>query len=270
MSKKSAHKTDLRNGLYFIPLGGSEQFGVNLNVYAVDGELLAVDCGIGFADERLPGIDIILPDPAFLEGRVADLKGLIITHAHEDHVGAVAYLWKRFKCPIYTTPFTAAVLNEKFREADVRGAQVIVCKPMKMVEIGPFKTQFIPVSHSIPDACALFIETKYGNVLHSGDWNLDPSPVVSHSTNPKVFQEIGDKGVLAYIGDSTNAEVPGRAGSESETEAGLIAEFKKCKGRIAVTIFSSNIGRIVSIVNAGRACGREVGVIGRSLFERSS
>ena len=267
MSKKSAHKTDLRNGLYFIPLGGSEQFGVNLNVYAVDGELLAVDCGIGFADERLPGIDIILPDPAFLEGRVADLKGLIITHAHEDHVGAVAYLWKRFKCPIYTTPFTAAVLNEKFREADVRGAQVIVCKPMKMVEIGPFKTQFIPVSHSIPDACALFIETKYGNVLHSGDWNLDPSPVVSHSTNPKVFQEIGDKGVLAYIGDSTNAEVPGRAGSESETEAGLIAEFKKCKGRIAVTIFSSNIGRIVSIVNAGRACGREVGVIGRSLHK---
>ena len=267
MSKKSAHKTDLRNGRYFIPLGGSEQFGVNLNVYAVDGELLAVDCGIGFADERLPGIDIILPDPAFLEGRVADLKGLIITHAHEDHVGAVAYLWKRFKCPIYTTPFTAAVLNEKFREADVRGAQVIVCKPMKMVEIGPFKTQFIPVSHSIPDACALFIETKYGNVLHSGDWNLDPSPVVSHSTNPKVFQEIGDKGVLAYIGDSTNAEVPGRAGSESETEAGLIAEFKKCKGRIAVTIFSSNIGRIVSIVNAGRACGREVGVIGRSLHK---
>ena len=267
MSKKSAHKTDLRNGLYFIPLGGSEQFGVNLNVYAVDGELLAVDCGIGFADERLPGIDIILPDPAFLEGRVADLKGLIITHAHEDHVGAVAYLWKRFKCPIYTTPFTAAVLNEKFREANVRGAQVIVCKPMKMVEIGPFKTQFIPVSHSIPDACALFIETKYGNVLHSGDWNLDPSPVVSHSTNPKVFQEIGDKGVLAYIGDSTNAEVPGRAGSESETEAGLIAEFKKCKGRIAVTIFSSNIGRIVSIVNAGRACGREVGVIGRSLHK---
>ncbi len=251
-------------GLYFIPLGGSEQFGVNLNVYECDGELLAVDCGIGFADERFPGIDLLLPDPAYLEERRKKLKGLIITHAHEDHVGAVAYLWKRLKCPIYTGEFTAAVLREKFKEENIK-AKITVVEGNKAVNIGGFDVQFVPVAHSVPNTMSLIIETSYGRVIHSGDWNLDPDPIVGRPTDPRPFQAAGEKGVLAYIGDSTNAGVKGRAGSESEVETGLAEEFKACKGKIAVTVFSSNIGRVISITRAARDVGRSVCVIGRSL-----
>jgi ribonuclease J len=252
-------------GLYFIPLGGCEQFGVNLNVYACDGEYIAVDCGIGFTGGAMPGIDIMLPDPAFLAERKKSLKALIITHAHEDHIGAVAHLWKYLQCPIYTTPFTAGVLSEKFKDNNLKNVPVTVCAPGKVVKMGKFSVNFVPVSHSIPDSCALFIETPHGNVLHSGDWNLDPTPMAGYTTDPATFKSIGDQGVVAYIGDSTNAEVPGVAGTEADIEAGLIKEFKKCRGRIGITIFSSNIGRIISIAKAAKACGRQVGVVGRSL-----
>lgn len=264
MSKADKTYSD---GLYFIPLGGSEQFGANLNIYMSRGQLLAVDCGIGFADERFPGIDLLLPDPSFVEERREKLQGLIITHAHEDHIGAVAHLWKRFQCPIYTTKFTAAVLREKLNEAGLKGVPVHIVKPGGHADIGIFRVDFIPVAHSVPDACALVIETPEGRVLHSGDWNLDPSPVTGVPTDEKRFREAGDRGIIAYVGDSTNAEVPGRAGSERNVETGLEAEFAKCKGRIAVTIFSSNIGRVISIMRAAKACGREVAVVGRSLHK---
>jgi ribonuclease J len=265
MSKHSNIKDLDRDALYFIPLGGSEQFGVNLNVYATGGELLAVDCGLGFADEHYPGIDLLLPDPTYLEDNREYLKALIITHAHEDHIGAVAYLWDRLGCPIYASPFAAAVLRQKLEEKPLRKVPIHVIKPMDVVDIGKFKVQFLPVSHSIPESMALVIETKPGRVVHSGDWNLDPKPVINKPTDAALFKSIGDKGVLAYIGDSTNAEVPGRAGSESDVEKGLAAEFKNHKGRIAVTIFSSNIGRIESISRAAQSCGRRVGILGRSL-----
>ena len=255
----------LNEGLHFIPLGGSEQFGVNLNVYTCDGDLLAVDCGIGFANEYHPGIDLLLPDPGFIEDNQKNLKALIITHAHEDHVGAVAYLYSRFNCPIYTTPVTAVVLEAKLKEANVKNAQINVCQPLDWIKAGKFRVQFIPVSHSIPDTSSLLIETSYGQVLHSGDWNLDPAPVIGYATDSAPFKAAGDEGVLAYIGDSTNSEVPGRSGSESVIEGGLEREFRKCKGRAAVTIFSSNIGRVISIARAAQKCGREVGVVGRSL-----
>ncbi|MCF8495153.1 MAG: ribonuclease J [Alphaproteobacteria bacterium] len=256
--------------LHFIPLGGAEQFGVNLNVYATQGQFLAVDCGIGFADERFPGIDLLLPDPAFLEAQGENLKGLIITHAHEDHIGGVAYLWERLECPIYTTPFTATVLRRKLEDAGVRKVPVHVVKPMDTVKIGPFSVQFVPVAHSIPDACALFIDTSHGKIVHSGDWNLDPRPVTGKPTDPAPFREAGAKGVLAYIGDSTNAAVPGVAGSESDVETGLEAQFRTCTGRIAVTIFSSNIGRIISIARAAKKSGRSVAIVGRSLHRMLS
>ena len=256
----------LHKGLYFIPLGGSEQFGVNLNVYACDGQLLVVDCGLGFAGDRMPGIDLLLPDPKFLEDNQDKLQALIITHAHEDHIGAVAYLWKRFACKIYTTPFTAVILEEKLKEAGLKNVPVAICKPLHQVTAGKFSVKFLPVSHSIPDTCALVIETPHGNVLHSGDWNLDPDPVAGYSTDSAAFKEAGKQGIIAYVGDSTNAEVPGRTGSESTTQEGLEKEFKKCKGRIAVTIFSSNIGRIISIAKAAKKCGRQVGIVGRSLY----
>ena len=253
------------DGLFFVPLGGSEQFGVNLNAYICNGEILAVDCGIGFADERFPGIDLLLPDPLFLEQHVDELKGLIITHAHEDHIGAVAYLWERLQCPIYCSPFTASVLYKKFEERNLRKVPIEVIEPSGFAKIGAYDVQFVPVSHSVPDTCSLIIETPEGRVVHSGDWNLDPAPVTGEPTREDLFRAAGDKGVLAYIGDSTNAEVGGYSGSEADVAKGLEAEFAKCNGKIAVTIFSSNIGRVKSIVRAAQACDRQVGVIGRSL-----
>ncbi len=254
-----------KNGLYFIPLGGSEQFGINLNVYVCNQQFLAVDCGMGFADERFPGIDIVLPDPAFLEENKKKLKGMIITHAHEDHIGAVSHLWPWFECPLYATPFTASVLRKKLEESGIYDAKINQIEPFTQVQIGTFGVQFIPVSHSVPDSCALMIRTELGNILHSGDWNLDPNPVVGQKTDEKTFRTFGEEKILAYIGDSTNALVPGFSGSEREVSKGLHEEFKNCKGRIAVTLFSSNIGRMISIAEAAKKTGRHVTVVGRSL-----
>ncbi|MFN3827586.1 MAG: ribonuclease J [Micavibrio sp.] len=257
--------------IYFIPLGGSEQFGVNFNLYAYNGQWLAVDCGMGFADERLPGIDIVLPDPAFIEPFRKDLVGLVITHAHEDHIGAVAHLWPRLKCPIYCTEFTASVLKRKIDEVPAsREAQIHIINAGKGTKAGAFGLQFINVSHSIPDTAALLIETKAGNVFHSGDWNLDPTPVLGKGTDADAIREIGKKGVLAYVGDSTNAEVNGRTGSEAEVEKGLAKLFRECKGRIGITIFASNIARVQSIVKAAQASDRRVALVGRSLHSMVS
>lgn len=255
-----------KDELYFIPLGGAEQFGVNLNVYGYQGKWLAIDCGLGFADERFPGIDILLPDPAFVEERRKDLTGLIITHAHEDHIGAVQHLWPRLKCPIYASAFTAAVLRKKMSENPAcRDAEVIEIKAGETLSLKPFKITFTPVTHSVPETSALMIETDVGNILHSGDWNLDPAPTIGQPTNPEPFKKFGEKGVLAYIGDSTNAEVEGMSGSEGDVEKGLAALFKECGGRIAVTIFASNIGRLRSICLAAKESGRQVALLGRSL-----
>lgn len=255
-----------KDELYFIPLGGAEQFGVNLNVYGYQGKWLAIDCGLGFADERFPGVDILLPDPKFIEERKKDLLGLIITHAHEDHIGAVQHLWARLRCPIYASPFTAAVLRRKLSENPAcRDAEVIDIEPNGSVSLKPFKIKFTPVSHSVPDTCALFIETDVGNILHSGDWNLDPTPAIGDPIDSKPFIEFGKKGVLAYVGDSTNAEVEGSSGSEEDVHRGLSALFKECNGRIAITTFASNIGRLRSICLAAKESGRQVGLLGRSL-----
>ncbi len=255
-----------KDELYFIPLGGAEQFGVNLNVYGYQNKWLVIDCGLGFADERFPGIDILLPDPKFIEERKKDVVGMIITHAHEDHIGAVAHLWPRFRCPIYASPFTAAVLRKKMSENPAcRDAEVIEVGAHEKITLKPFTITFTPVTHSVPQTAALFIETDVGNVVHSGDWNLDPNPTIDRPTDPAPFQKFGQKGVLAYIGDSTNAEVDGVSGSEDDVEKGLAALMKECKGRIAVTIFASNIGRLKSICLAAQESGRQVALMGRSL-----
>ncbi len=252
--------------LYFIPLGGAEQFGVNLNVYGYQGKWLIVDCGMGFADDRFPGIDILLPDPKFIEQRKKDVVAMIITHAHEDHIGAVAQLWPRFRCPIYATAFTATVLRRKMSENPLcRDAEIIEMDFGVREKFGPFTGTFTQVTHSVPQTAALFLETDVGNIVHSGDWNLDPEPMLDLPTDPVPFQKFGEKGVLAYIGDSTNAEVEGLSGSEGDVEKGLATLFGECKGRIAVTIFASNIGRIRSICHAAKASGRKVALLGRSL-----
>lgn len=258
-------KAEYGDDFYFLPLGGSEQFGVNLNVYMCNGDMIAIDCGIGFADERFPGIDLLLPDPQFLDDHQDDLKGMIITHAHEDHVGAVARLWDRFQCPLYATEFTAAVLKKKLSEQGLRKVEVNVIEANVPFHLGAFEVQPIHVSHSVPQSVSLLLKTKHGNVLHSGDWNLDPAPTVGSPTDEAGFKAAGEQGILAYIGDSTNAEVNGYSGSEADVAKGLEAEFKNHKGKIAVTTFSSNIGRVHSIAKAAQAAGRQVAVIGRSL-----
>ena len=247
-------------------MGGCGQFGANLTVYGHDGDWLAIDCGIGFADD-LPGVDILLPDVSWLEERAEDLKGLIITHAHEDHIGAVAWLWPRLKCPVYTTAFTAAVLRRKLMERGLLDeVEVIEFEPNKdPLQIGTFTVSALSVTHSIPETVSLMLETDAGRVVHTGDWNLDPQPVVGQATNLDRFSEWGDAGILAVIGDSTNAPIPGRSQSESEAAKGLEKVFAECKGKIAVTIFSSNISRIISIANAAKANDRHVALIGRSL-----
>ncbi len=263
MSKFNKDNLNPKN-IYFIPLGGSEQFGVNFNLYAYDNSFLAIDCGIGFADHRFPGIDILLPDPQYIADQSEKLAGLIITHAHEDHIGAVPHLWPRLQCPIYCTEFTAMVLRRKFEEyPKCKKAKIHVVKAGESVQIGPYKAHFIPVAHSIPDTASIVLETKVGKVVHSGDWNLDPTPVIGARTEEKNFK--AHKGALAYVGDSTNANVEGRSVSEKDVEAGLAEVFKGCKKRIAVTIFSSNVGRMRSIIKAAEANGRSVALIGRSL-----
>ena len=260
-----------KDELYFIPLGGAEQFGVNLNVYGYQNKWLVVDCGLGFADEKFPGIDILLPDPKFIEERKKDIAAMIITHAHEDHIGAVAHLWPRLRCMIYATPFTAAVLRKKMSENNAcRDAEIIEVSFNKPINMKPFRVTFTPVTHSVPQTAALFIETDAGNIVHSGDWNLDPKPTIDQPTDPVPFQEFGKKGVLAYIGDSTNAEVEGTSGSEDDVEQGLSAVFKECEGRIAVTMFASNIGRLKSICLAAKENGRQVALLGRSLHSMTS
>jgi ribonuclease J len=270
-NKEKVGKATFAKGFHFIPLGGSEEFGVNFNLYACDGKWMIFDCGIGFADHRFPGVDILLPDPSFIEDYKDDILGMVITHAHEDHVGAVPYLWPRLKCPIYCTKFTAAVLRAKFNDfPDCKKAKIIEIDTEHELELAPFKCKFIHVAHSIPQAVSTVIETSYGRVVHSGDWNLDPAPVIDTPTDEAAFRAAGDKGVLAYIGDSTNAPQAGRAGSEADVIIGLEQVFSGAPGRILVTIFASNIGRVQSICQAAQKVGRSVCLLGRSLHRMTS
>lgn len=264
-------KASFAEGFHFIPLGGSEEFGVNFNLYACDGKWMIFDCGIGFADQRFPGVDILLPDPSFIEDYKSDILGMVITHGHEDHVGAVPYLWPRLKCPIYCTKFTAAVLRAKMNERpECKGAKIIEISTERELELAPFKFKFIHVSHSIPQAVATVIKTAHGNVLHSGDWNLDPTPVIDKPTDEAALRKAGDEGILAYIGDSTNAPQAGRGGTEADVVVGLERVFAEAPGRILVTIFASNVGRIQSICQAAEKTGRSVCMLGRSLHRMTS
>ncbi len=257
-----AHTGDLA----FLPLGGTGEIGMNLNLYRCDGQWLAVDCGIGFGGNELPEADVIMPDPAFIAERRDKLLGLVITHAHEDHVGAVAHLWRQLRCPVYATPFTAAVLRRKLTEAHlVNEVRLHVIPPGGSFELGPFRLQFLRVAHSTPEAQGLAIRTPYGTVVHTGDWKLDPHPMVGPPTDEAAFSALGDEGVLAMVCDSTNALVEGHSGSEGEVRRSLSTLIKSIEGRIAVTCFASNVARVESVAIAARDAGRSVALVGRSL-----
>ncbi len=252
--------------LAFLPLGGTGEIGMNLNLYRCAGTWLAVDCGMGFGGTENPEVDIMVPDPAYIAERRDRLAGLVITHAHEDHIGAVAWLWPQLRCPIYATPFAAAVLRRKLGEAQLSNqAKITIIQPGGSFRLGPFDLTFIRMAHSIPESQALVIRTPAGIVLHTGDWKLDEAPLVGPRTDEAALRALGDEGVLAMVCDSTNAMVEGESGSEGEVRTSLAELIASLRGRIAVTCFASNVARVESVALAARAAGRSVAIVGRSL-----
>ncbi|NKC31362.1 ribonuclease J [Falsiroseomonas selenitidurans] len=252
--------------LAFIPLGGTGEIGLNLNVYRCDGALLAVDCGLGFGGSEHPEVEVMVPDPTWLAERRDKLVALVITHAHEDHVGAVAHLWPKLRCPIHASPFTASVLRRKLGEAGLAQQAEIIVQPLGgRWKLPPFDLEFLRVAHSIPEPQALAIRTRHGTILHTGDWKLDPNPLIGPPTDEAAFGRLGDEGVLAMVCDSTNAMVEGHSGSEAEVRRNMAALIKGLKGRVAVSCFSTNLARIESIALAAKGAGRQVALFGRSL-----
>lgn len=252
--------------LRLVPLGGVGEIGVNCCLYGLGGRWLMVDLGIGFADDRLPGVDIVLPDLRYIEDRRADLDGLVLTHAHEDHLGAVPYLWQRLRCPVWATPFTAAVLRAKLAETGfARQVPIHVVEPGQPFRVGGFDCRFVHVTHSVPDSNALVLDTPFGRVLHTGDWKLDPAPLVGARTDVQGLEALGRDGVLAIVCDSTNILSPGTSGSEAEVRESLTALIKDQPNRVVLTTFSSNIARLETAMVAAHAAGRELFVVGRSM-----
>ncbi|MQP65523.1 MBL fold metallo-hydrolase [Niveispirillum sp. SYP-B3756] len=254
--------------LYFLPLGGSGEIGMNLNLYHHAGKWLMVDLGVSFADETTPGIEIILPDTSFIEERLGDLAGILVTHAHEDHLGAIPYLWEDLRVPVWCTPFAASFLKAKLTEKGLQNKVPIHALPLGgRAHIGPFDIELISLTHSIPEPNAVVIRTPAGTVLHTGDWKLDPDPVIGLLSNETALQNLGREGVTAMVCDSTNALVPGRSGSESEVRDSFMDLFGQYKDtRIAVTCFASNVARLHSITQAAHAHDRQVALVGRSLW----
>lgn len=247
-----------------LPLGGCGVFGANMTLYGHDGWWIAVDCGTAFADERQPGIDMMLPDIRFIEERKSKLAAIIITHAHEDHIGGLPYIWPRLDVPVFATPFATEIIKRKCGEFDE--ARNIVIKPLPTgaaLRIQGFTVTALPLSHSIPEPRALHIKTDAGAILHTGDWNMDKTPVLGATTNQETFGHLGP--LKAMVGDSTNAMVPGNSNTEAAIEPAFEQIFAKAEKRVAVTMFSSNVGRLVAIAKAAERAGRHVAVVGRSL-----
>lgn len=250
----------------FLPLGGTGEIGMNFNLYRFGGRWLAVDCGIGFGGAAHPEVEIMMPDPAFIAERRETLVGLVITHAHEDHIGAVAHLWPQLQCPVYATPFAATVLRRKLAEAGLLSKVPVHTVPAGgSFTLKPFRLQFIRMAHSVPESQALVIRTDAGTVLHTGDFKLDPNPMVGPQSDEDALRALGDEGVLAMICDSTNAMVEGHSGSEGDVRRNLAEVIGGLRGRVAVTCFASNVARVESVALAARAAGRSVAMVGRSL-----
>jgi ribonuclease J len=253
--------------LAFIPLGGTGEIGMNLNVYRCDGRYLAIDCGIGFGGPENPEVEVMVPDPAWLAERRDRLLGLVVTHAHEDHVGAVAHLWRQLRCPVFAGPFVSAVLRRKLGEVGLLHEVPLTTIPLSgTLSLPPFDLEFLRVAHSVPEAQALALRTRHGTVLHTGDWKLDPDPLIGPPTDEAGFARLGEQGILAMVCDSTNAMVEGHSGSEAEVRRNLAAIIRGIKrGRVAVTCFATNIARVESAAKAAQAAGRKVALFGRSL-----
>src|SRR5690348_17389363 len=260
-----------QNELVFASLGGIGEIGMNLSIYGFGDEQrrqwIIVDCGVSFAaEEQLPGVDLILPDIRYLIEERGNILALVLTHGHEDHMGALIDLWTRLKLPIHATPFTAALFEA--RRASETGAPEIPVQVVPVgghLSIGPFAIDFINVAHSIPESNALAIRTPAGTVLHTGDWKIDPTPLIGGPTDAAKLSALGDQGVLALVGDSTNAVRDGRSPSESDVAKTLADLIRTAPRRVAVTTFASHVGRLRAVADAARACDREVVVVGRAM-----
>jgi len=253
--------------LFFLPLGGTGEIGMNLNLYGHAGKWLMVDLGVTFADASMPGIDVLMPDISYIEARRDDLVGLVLTHAHEDHIGAVGYLWSRLRCPIYATAFTKAMVIPKLVEAGIEDEVEITEVPMSgRFQVGPFDLELITLTHSIPEPNALVIRTAAGTVFHTGDWKLDPDPLTGDSYDEPALRALADENVLAMVCDSTNALVDGESGSEAEVRAALMEVVGGLKNRVAIACFASNVARLETAAKVAAAHGRRVVLMGRSML----
>ncbi len=256
--------------LLFCPLGGSGEIGANMNLYAYgkenDHKWIIVDMGVSFADDSIPGVDLIMPDPGFIIDKKNDLLGIVLTHAHEDHIGAVAHIWPKLKCKIYATPFTATLLIEKFKEKkiDILSYLKIVALNSK-IKLGHFEIDFVTLTHSILEPNGLCIKTPLGTILHTGDWKIDPNPLIGGKIDEAKLKKIGDNGVSAMICDSTNIFSPGRAGSESDVRDSLLRIMELKTNRLLVTSFASNVARMESIFYCAKKTGRNICLVGRSM-----
>ncbi len=252
--------------LLFLALGGSGEIGMNVNLYGCRGQWIMADLGLTFADSDYPGIDLILPDLEFIEKQEDRLIGIILTHGHEDHIGALPYLSEELKAPLFATPFTAGLIAGKLEEEGLTGrVKLNIVKRGGSIELGPFKVSFVALSHSIPEGNGLLIETPFGNIFHTGDWKIDETPVLGEAPSTEVLTQIGDAGVLALVCDSTNVFQDKPSGSEESVHAGLLAQVTQAKGRVLVTTFASNAARLQTIGRVAREAQRKVCIAGRSL-----
>ena len=256
--------------LLFCPLGGSGEIGMNMNLYAYGKEdnkkWIIVDLGVTFADDSIPGIDLIMPDPGFIIDKKDDLLGIVLTHAHEDHIGAVAHIWPDLKCKLYATPFTAALITEKFKEKKIDISSFLKIVPLNSkIKLGDFEIDFVTLTHSILEPNGLSIKTPLGTILHTGDWKIDPNPLIGNKIDQDKLKKIGDEGVSAMICDSTNIFSPGRAGSESDVRDSLLRIMELKTKRILVTSFASNVARMESIFYCAQKTGRAICLVGRSM-----
>ena len=256
--------------LVFLPLGGCGEIGMNLSLLGLgpagNHQYIMVDLGVTFGDSRTPGVDLIMGDPDYIKKRRDQLHGLVLTHGHEDHIGAIAQIWPDLRCPIYATPFTAQLVNSKLAEAGLLGEAEVTVVPLGgKLALGPFDIEYVTLTHSTLEPNALAIRTSLGTVLHTGDWKLDPDPMVGEATDEDYLRKLGDEGVLAMLCDSTNVFSPGVAGSEGDVRKSLTELIGTLKNRVAVTGFASNIARVESVIHAAAANDRHVALIGRSM-----
>jgi ribonuclease J len=257
--------------LVFLPLGGLGEIGMNAALYGFGPETerqwILVDCGMGFGgEEHLPGIDLVYPDLRFIEEDRHNLLGIFITHAHEDHIGALVEMWPRLRAPVYATKFAIGLLEtRRLSEAGAPKIDLNEIAPGQRLKLGPFDIEYVPVAHSIPESNAMAIRTPHGLVVHTGDWKLDPTPYLGSLTSEETFRALGDEGVLALVCDSTNVVRDGVSPSEADVSRNLAALIKDAPYRVAITTFASNVARIRSVAEAARECGREVVVVGRAM-----